>query len=276
MAHPLVTLVFFATFCQTGFAADYNVTCPDYRFCEVKHKYQSPCPFWDCSPCWWHFANCSKTDEAPSYNCPYVTCQNLPQPGHGSTVTAIVSTVAVFFFLAMFVAFLYRRLRSTQAEVDLEDEAQGERVPLLDRYRTFFQTSQTASAAALERFRSVIFGNRASTASPEVPRVSPEEDEDQEDQGYPQEERQPENPHAPSAPPPPYAAEDPIIRSYSRSLVNESFAARSDHTGHSSSARTSPNRQTRDTEMVVLREHDTPRDRRTRCMEEIPLSKSLS
>ncbi len=172
--------------------------------------------------------------------------------------------------MAAFVAFLYRRLRSVAAEVDLEDEAQAERVPLLDRYRTFFQTSQTASAAALERFRAVIFGARADTASPEIPRSREEEEEENDDR---------EDPHAPSAPPPPYAAEDPIIR-HQRSLANENFISHAGHSGSAGAMRVADRddlNQDQGTEMAVLRQEDchSPGNRQSRRMEEVPLSKSL-
>ncbi len=255
---------------------DYNVTCPDYRYCEVKHTYKSPCEIWDCSACWWHYPNCTSDPEAPSDKCPYVKCYDLPRPSHSHTVTTIVTTLLVLATLAIGGRYVYRRFRnSLQSESDMEaeNEAAAERVPLLQRCRNFISASLPSLASqddsaeeqrsALDRFRLVIAGGRANRASPEVPEPGPVLQEREDEQ--------------PSAPPPPYNAVDPnpqapIIRhSASLSVVNENFTGSRQPPANLDNPETrqpaenpnNPDDSVRSIEMRVVR------------MEEIPLSHSL-
>ncbi len=188
--------------------SDYNVTCPDNRFCRVRHKFQSPCPFWDCNACWWNHDNCTKTDEAPSFNCPYVTCENIPQPSHfGTTIASVISAVV---FFGLLVAFFVRRIRSRSTATPEADAEAAERVPLLQRCRALLPAG---TPPLVDRFRAVIFGGRANPAPPEHP------GEDGDDLT-----RQQEDPHLPSAPPP-YEEVNPIIRRSSVGLLNENYGS---------------------------------------------------
>ncbi len=245
--------------------ADYNVTCPANRFCQIKHKYQSPCPFWDCSPCWWNHDNCTKTDEAPSFNCPYVTCESLPQPGGHSTVT-ILSVLAGISFLVLFVVFLVRRLRARgSAEADLEASAtEGETIPLLQRCQALLRNQPPA---LLRHFRDVIFGARDNPAPPEHPgdQLQPFLDAQRE-----------EDDPRPSAPPPPYEeVENPIIRRQNESagILNQNYGSMGNTT--SSGPSTSHTAQdSREVEMTVRqpRERQVSGDRSAQRMDEILLS----
>ncbi len=162
--------------------ADYNVTCPDFRFCEVKHKYMSPCDIWDCNACWWHYANCTVTPEAPSQQCPYVKCHDLTRP-QSHTIVTLASVAAVVSVLAIAGRYMYRRYRRRQEvmadpegqeeheeEEEDEEENENERVPLLQRCRSFLSSLRRGR----DRFREVIFGARAVQAPPEVPQLDPE------------------------------------------------------------------------------------------------------
>ncbi len=220
---------------------DYNVTCPDNRFCKVRHRFASPCELWDCSACWWHYPNCTKTEEPPSEQCPYVTCENLPNPSSHHTV-ATVSAICVTVFFGLFFFFLRRRFRAWRnrafaANADAEGEGEGEgeeegereedqeRLPLLARCRAFFHFNR---AAAIDRFHRLIWrGERAAAAPPE--RL----DAELADQGP-----LPYDDHRPSAPPPSYedihndeqqGQNRPIIRnqhdSASRGLINHNYGS---------------------------------------------------
>ncbi len=197
--------------------ADYNVTCPDFRFCEVKHTYMNPCEIWDCGACWWGYDNCTKTPEAPSDHCPYIKrCTDLPHP-HSHTTVTIVTVVSVLSALAVGARYIYRRFRRTQesvADPEVQAEDEEERIPLLQRCRDLLSRGNSNNnsnnqPSRLDRFRAVIFGGRATAAPPEVPTLQDREDHE---------------PSAPSAPPPSYddINNDPIIRE--GSLANENYA----------------------------------------------------
>ncbi len=218
--------------------ADYNVTCPDFRVCEVRHKFSSPCLLWDCNACWWNYPNCTSTEEAPSENCPYATCHNVPRPSHSNIVTTIISVVATLVFVSLFFKFFYRRFRrmlqgqlagepedqfevedETEDEEEVEDEAQA---GLLQRARHFFMAMPTRMA---DSFRSVIFGHRANPAPPELVEA---------ELGDLRQRQPPQNPDllpAPSAPPVPLAQDDnredrPIIRERrGGGLENQNYGA---------------------------------------------------
>ena len=199
--------------------ADYNVTCPDYRFCEIKHTYMSPCEIWDCQACWWHYDNCTKTPEAPSDHCPYIKCYDLPRPhSHTATIITVVSVIGALAFGAQYVYRRYRRSQERNADPERQAEDAEERVPLLQRCRHLLSVhTQDAGHSAFNRFRAVIFGGRENPAPPEVPQLDDHDD------------------HEPSAPPasaaegqggqapPPYEAinRDPIIRG--SSLANDNY-----------------------------------------------------
>ncbi len=231
---------------------DYNITCPDYRFCEVHHRFSSPCELWDCNACWWNHKNCTRTEEPATDNCPYVTCQDLPRPSHNHTV-ATVSVISAVVFAGFFFFFLRRRFRARraagQAEAEAEAEADSERLPLLQRCQNFFQSTPDRSQV-IERFRRLIWhGERAE--------IAPRENLDVElGDGQPHG-RGHENLPRPSAPP---AYEEieraPIVRqgrpslgiNASRSLVNQNYGS-----------------------LTTRRVRDTSRDREQQRMEEIPL-----
>ncbi len=201
-------LVYLAT---VGLSVDYNVTCPDNRLCQVLHKYQSPCPFWDCSACWWHYPNCTKTDEAPSTHCPYVKCSDLPTPSHSHVVTAVLSTITVVLFVSLFGRYLFRRFcrqhgPDPEAERETsEDEEVTERVPLLQRCRNYLSTQPIS---ALDRFRSTLSA-RTRTGPVSIPRPPMEMQE------------QP----VPSAPPAYEDIDQPILRTSTgpRTLQNPTY-----------------------------------------------------
>ncbi len=205
---------------------DYNVTCPGYRFCRVLHKYQSPCKFWDCSPCWWYHDNCTDTPEPPSENCPYAICEDLPRPS-SHTTTTVLSVLGGVIVVSMFLKFLYNRLRSNTEEEQEEEEDEAEPVTLLQRCRAFLQGTPSSAAAALARFRNVIAGQRANPAPPEL---DGERLHVFAHIGQADEDRRLE-PSAP--PPPPYHEvangdtdeEEPIIRQNRRGLVNPNYGA---------------------------------------------------
>ncbi len=253
---------------------DYNVTCPDFRFCQVRHTYESPCEIWDCDACWWNFPNCTKTPTPASEQCPYIyKCSDLPHP-NSHVATAVVTTVSIISVLAFGAGYIYRRYRRSQQVADSERQEEGEeeseRVPLLQRCRALVTASMpslgqedenTDNAGVFNRFRSVIFGRRANLAPPEVPHPLHGGDEGDTDNAE----------HEPSAPsedlqghaqqqdaPPPYDTidRDPIIRG-NRSLANENYSG--------SRARS-----------VEMREISSrPAPSAPPCMEEIPLSQSL-
>ncbi len=160
MPSPFPILAYLSAF---GLAVDYNVTCPDYRFCEVHHRFQSPCPYWDCSACWWGYDNCTKTEEPPSTNCPYVKCRDLPRPHHGGEVVTTIFSIAGILFVSLFARYLYRRFCRPAAAPDEEgegeDEADDERVPFLQRCRNYFSTTEQPTSP-LERLRDVMRRDR--------------------------------------------------------------------------------------------------------------------
>ncbi len=209
---------------------DYNITCPDFRFCKVRHRFESPCELWDCSACWWHYKNCTKTEEPATDNCPYVTCEDLPRPSHNHTVLT-VSIVSVLAFAGLFFFFLRRRLRTSreadpeaEAEAEASEEDEDERLPLLtrcrNRCRAFFEHAPSTSDAA-GRFRRLIWGEERELAAPpenlhvDLRDQPPQAQEGQANRDQPR----------PSAPP---AYEEiqhaPIIRNRdNRSLVNQNY-----------------------------------------------------
>ena len=269
---------------STSKMSDYNVTCPDFRFCQIKHTFASPCDIWNCNACWWHHTNCTFTPEPASDECPYVKCTNLPRP-HSHTVTTIVSVLTVLGVLSLGGTYLYRRYqryrRDAQEDVEreMEDEfeEEDERLPLLQRARAFFgdRRSNEGPRGLYDRFRAVIFGDRAEVAPPELPQRLP----DRED-------------HEPSAPPqgqadapPPYEDINPVNRPIirGRSLVNESFSgSRSSSVPVTLVAPREPRRGgRRDTTMARSRSLEmrqlnyTPRPSVLPRLEEVPLSQSL-
>ena len=243
---------------------DYNVTCPDYRFCQVRHTYANPCEIWDCDACWWHYSNCTKTPEAASDDCPYIyKCSDLPHP-HSHVTTTVVTTLTVLSVFGLFGTYAYRRWRRGQvAEREgAEGQEETERTPLLQRCRALVSASLPSlgsestdnGASAFARFHAVIFGARADVAPPEDPVLN--DREDLEPSAPPE--------YAPGAPPS-YEevqeddrSQNPIIRP-NRVLTNENYAASN-----------SPSRRS-----VEMREiSSSPRRSPTR-MEEVPLSNSL-
>ena len=216
-----------------GLVMDYNVTCPDYRFCTVRHRFASPCELWDCNACWWHFKNCTKTEEPATDNCPYVSCQDLPRPSHSHTVTAL-SVTAVIIFGSLFFFFLRRRLRARAAaaaaadpEADADADRDNEQIPLLDRCRALFWRLPPPLERARDGFRHLIWGQeRVNVAPPENLDANLRDGDD----GPPVQ----EDPHRPSAPPAyEEIANAPIIRNprnsprpnMSRSLVNQNYGS---------------------------------------------------
>ncbi len=208
--------------------ADYNVTCPDFRFCEIKHRYSSPCEIWDCDACWWHYDNCTKTPEAPSDHCPYIKkCYELPRP-QSHTTTVVISVVTALSLLIIGARYLYQRYRRSQqdlADAEGQQEEGDERVPLLQRCRNLLsrdRSSDEDGTSTFRRFRAVIFGHRANAAPPEVPQLDQQVAPGDNRQGF-----EPSAPPAPAGPParapPPYEAinRDPIIRG--GSLRNENY-----------------------------------------------------
>ncbi len=200
---------------------DYNVTCPDYRYCTVRHRFSSPCELWDCNACWWHYKNCSKTEEPATDNCPYVTCYDVPRPSHNHTV-ATVSGVSIAVFAALFFFFLRRRFRARStrdADAEGESDREDEHLPLLQRCRVFFQQHTTPPSQVAERFRRLVWGGERANVAP--PESLDAELGNQAPRG--QEE------HRPSAPPPPYEEiqNAPIVRhlSSSRSLENQNYGS---------------------------------------------------
>ncbi len=236
------------------------MTCPDHRFCTVRHRFASPCELWDCNACWWHYKNCTKTEEPATDNCPYVTCQDLPRPSHNHTV-ATVSVISVAVFVACFFFFLRRRWRawrSAGGEAEREPEADAdveeERLPLLHRWRGFFERGANRTSRVVERFRRLVWGGeRADIAPPE--RLDVELGHHQMQGG----EGQLADPFRPSAPPPAYEEVErepnPIVRNArhspcptrSRSLVNQNYGS------------------------MRQRVQDSPREREVAQLEEIPL-----
>ncbi len=205
-------LVYLAT---VGLSVDYNVTCPDNRFCQAHHKYQSPCPLWDCSACWWNYPNCTKTEEAPSTNCPYVQCSDIPSPSHSHVTTAVLSSISVVVFVCVFARYLFRRFwrprPSDDAEAEdtrqetTEAEDTNERIPLLQRCRTYLARQP---ASAVERFRATL-----SARTRTGPMVIPE----------PMEMGRLAPSPIPSAPPAYEDLDGPIIRAPTGSLLNENY-----------------------------------------------------
>ena len=217
---------------------DYNVTCPDNRYCRVRHRFASPCELWDCNACWWHHKNCTKTEEPATDNCPYVTCEDLPRPSHNHTV-ATISVLSLVAFGVFFFFFLRRRLRARRlalaangeadAEADraADTEGEDEHIPLLQRCRAFFQSAN--SSQVLDRFRSLVWGGeRAEVAGPELLDA---------ELGQIEHESEAEaDPHRPSAPPPSYdelqqeeVASAPIVRNIPRrsprGLLNQNYGS---------------------------------------------------
>ena len=149
--------------------SDYNVTCPDFRYCEVKHRYANPCEIWDCDACWWGYDNCTATPEGPSDECPYIKkCYDLPRP-HSHTAATVLSVLGAISVVGLGLRYVYRRYRrrAELAAADRQDEEEHERTPLLLRCRQFLSPNNTDSST-FERFRAVIFGARADVSPPEV------------------------------------------------------------------------------------------------------------
>ncbi len=257
--------------------ADYNVTCPDYRYCQVRHKYQSPCPLWDCSPCYWGDSNCTKTEEDPSLNCPYAVCEDLPRPNHTSTATIVLSVVSAVVFLSFFVTFLIRRLRQQVASEEDDVEGVQERVPLLERCRALLPTF---TPSVLQRFRDVIFGDRPNPAPPERPEAQDDLPENQQEDD--------DDAHRPSAPPPSYeefqeqeANRRPIVRVRNwqgHGLVNQNYGS-FDQSRYSRRQQTQQQEQEQQLqqqeELQDEEDEEESRVRRAATMEEVPLSQSL-
>ncbi len=237
--------------------ADYNVTCPDYRFCEVKHRYSNPCEIWDCDACWWNHDNCTKTPEAPTDFCPYIKkCWNLPRPSHSHTVTTVISVVSVISVLALVARYMYRRYRRSQESLAerQEEEEEEERIPLLQRCRHLLSRRNNADEdgrSGFDRFRAVIFGHRANPGPPEVPQLDNQPRQDA--QVAHGEDHQPSAPPAAAAPPP-YEDinRDPIIRG--GSLANENFREQ----------------QEASVEMREMRSNSPLRS--VHCLDEVPLA----
>ncbi len=255
--------------------SDYNVTCPDYRFCEVRHTYRNPCEIWDCDACWWHYANCTATPEGPSDECPYIKkCYDLPRP-HSHTVTTVLTVLGVLASFGMVGAYVFRRYRRAQeniADTEQQEEEEEERVPLLQRCRHFLSASlpgheddsHSDGRSVFRRFRDVIFGRRESVAPRELPGLDDREED-----------------FEPSAPPPSYDSldqennhqdeesnenQDPIIRGSGpagRSLRNENYEDGDDRSSN------------RSVEMREISSTAGNQERTVSRMEEVLLSKSF-